>query len=97
MPRKQREVERSLVAKGFQSHEGDHSYFHYWSKAGKKTAVFTKTSHGTRELDDGLLGRMARQCRLSRADFDRLIDCPLNRDGYEAKLVAAGAVAATAT
>ena len=97
MPRKQREVERSLVAKGFQSREGDHSYFHYWSRAGKKTVVFTKTSHGTRELDDGLLGRMAKQCRLSRADFDRLIDCPLDRDGYEAKLVMAGAVSATAS
>ena len=97
MPRKQRELERSLMAKGFKSHEGDHSYFHYWCKAGKKTAVFTKTSHGARELDDGLFGRMAKQCRLSRADFDRLIDCPLDRDGYEAKLVAAGAVAATAS
>ncbi|WP_297901534.1 hypothetical protein [Metallibacterium sp.] len=59
--------------------------------------MFTKTSHGARELDDGLLGRMAKQCRLSRADFDRLIDCPLDRDGCEAKLVAAGVVAATAT
>lgn len=84
-------------AKGFQSREGDHNYFHYWSKAGQKTAVFTKTSHGNRELDDGLHGRMAKQCRLSRTDFDRLIDCPLNRDGYEAKLVAAGDVAATST
>ena len=59
--------------------------------------MFTKTSHGARELDDGLLGRMAKQCQLSRADFDRLIDCPLDREGYEAKLVAAGAVATTAT
>lgn len=97
MQRKQREVERSLTAKGFQSREGDHSYFHYWTKAGKKTAVFTKTSHGNRELDDSLIGCMARQCRLSRSDFERLIDCPLDRDGYEAKLVAAGEVAATST
>lgn len=97
MPRKQREVERSLIAKGFQSREGDHNYFLYWSKAGKKTAVFTKTSHGVREIDDHLLGRMAKQCKLSRADFDQLIDCPLDRDGYEAKLVAAGDVAATST
>lgn len=95
MPRKQREVERSLTMKGFRSREGDHSYFHYWTKAGKKTAVFTKTSHGARELDDGLIGCMAKQCRLSRTDFERLIDCPLDRDGYETKLIAAGAVAAS--
>lgn len=97
MPRKQKDVERSLAAKGFQSREGDHNYFHYWSKAGKKTAVFTKTSHGAREIDESLLGRMARQCKLTRADFDRLVDCPLSRDGYEAKLVEAGAVARDAS
>lgn len=94
MPRKQSEVERSLLAKGFRQREGDHSYFNYYSKAGKKTAVFTKTSHGAREIDDSLLGRMTRQCKLSRADFDRLIDCPLARDSYEAKLIAQGIVEA---
>ncbi len=92
MPRKQGDVEKSLAAKGFCPKDGDHNYFHYYSKAGKKTAVFTKTSHGVRELDDYLLGRMARQCKLSRFDFDRLIDCPLDRDSYEAKLITSGAV-----
>lgn len=65
MPRKQSEVENSLAKKGFRSREGDHNYFNYYSKAGKKTAVFTKTSHGAREIDDHLLGRMAKQCKLS--------------------------------
>lgn len=95
MPRKQSEVEKSLTAKGFRPRDGDHNYFNYYSRAGKKTAVFTKTSHGTREIDDNLLGRMARQCKLSRADFDRLIDCPLDRDAYEARLIAQGAVEAS--
>lgn len=94
MPRKQSEIARSLVAKGFRTHDGDHAYFTYYSKAGKKSAVFTKTSHGAREIDDNLLGRMARQCKLSRADFEQLIACPLDRDRYEAKLVAQGAVEA---
>ena len=97
MPRKQSDVERSLSSKGFQHREGDHNYFNYYSKAGKKTAVFTKTSHGAREIDDSLLGRIARQCKLSRGDFDRLVDCPLDRDSYEAKLVAQGAVESSAT
>ncbi|MHB1292076.1 MAG: hypothetical protein ACYCY5_07775 [Sulfuricella sp.] len=94
MPRKQSDVEKSLLAKGFRSREGDHNYFNYYSKAGKKTAVFTKTSHGAREIDDSLLGCMARQCKLSRADFDRLIECPLDRNSYEIKLIAQGAVEA---
>ena len=92
MPRKSGDVEKSLAAKGFRAREGDHNYFHYYSKAGKKTAVFTKTSHGAREIDDYLLGRMAKQCKLSRFDFDRLIDCPLDRDSYEAKLITSGAI-----
>jgi len=98
VPRKQVEVERSLEAKGFQRAKGgDHNYFHYHSRTGKKTAVFTKTSHGSREIDDSLLGRMARQCKLSRTDFDRLIDCPLTRENYEAKLIEQGAVESAAT
>jgi predicted RNA binding protein YcfA (HicA-like mRNA interferase family) len=93
MPRKQGEVEKSLEAKGFQRPKGgDHNYFHYYSLGGKKTAVFTKTSHGAREIDDSLLARMARQCKLARGDFDRLIDCPLDRNSYEAKLVEQGLV-----
>jgi predicted RNA binding protein YcfA (HicA-like mRNA interferase family) len=87
MPRKQSDVERSLLVKGFQKSNGDHHYFHYYSKAGKKTRVFTKTSHGSREIDDGLLRFMAKQVKLTKADFDDLIDCPLDRDSYEKKLI----------
>lgn len=91
MPRKQSEVEKSLESKGFSRPRGrDHNYFQYYSKSGKKTMVFTKTSHGAREIDDSLLGQMAKQCRLSRSDFDRLIDCPLDRDAYESKLIEQG-------
>lgn len=92
MPRKQSEVEKSLGVKGFQPAKGDHNYFHYYSKAGKKTRIFTKTSHGSREIDDSLLGCMARQIKLTRGDFDRLIECPLDRDTYEKKLIALGLV-----
>lgn len=88
MPRKQSDVAKSLKAKGFAPSSGDHNYFHYHSKAGKKTSVFTKTSHGAKELSDSLLGKMARQCGLSRLDFDLLVECPLDRDTYEQKLIA---------
>jgi len=94
MPRKQSDVEKSLQVKGFRAREGDHNYFNYYSKAGKKTAVFTKTSHGVREIDDSLLSRMAKQCKLSNKDFGLLIECPLDRDTFETKLIAQGAVEA---
>lgn len=88
MPRKQIDVERSLLAKGFQQREGDHSFFVYHSRAGMKTRIFTKTSHGAREIDDHLLAQMAKQCKLSGKDFGLLVDCPLDRGAYEGKLAA---------
>lgn len=87
MPRRQSDVERALCAKGFVARDRDHNYFFYYSQAGKKTRIFTKTSHGAREIDDHLLSRMARQCRLSNNDFARLIDCPLDRNAYENMLI----------
>ncbi|HRE17687.1 MAG TPA: type II toxin-antitoxin system HicA family toxin [Rhodocyclaceae bacterium] len=94
MVRRPSDVERALERKGFHRKEGDHHYFSYYTKAGKKTRVFTKTSHGVKELDDTLLGMMSRQCKLTRQDFDRLIDCPLDRDAYERKLIESGVVEA---
>ena len=96
MPRKQADVEKSLLNKGFQAGGGDHNFFVYHSKAGKKTMVRTKTSHGSKEIDDNLLAQMAKQCKLGNKDFGLLVECPLSRDAYEAKLVAAGVVEATA-
>ncbi|RYH48359.1 MAG: hypothetical protein EON54_16105 [Alcaligenaceae bacterium] len=97
MPRKQGDVEKSLVLKGFAPAAGDHNYFHYHSLVGKKTRVFTKTSHGAREISDSLLSLMARQCKLSNKDFGRLIDCPLDRATYEKLLIEQGMVEAVCT
>jgi len=96
MPRKQADVEKSLLNKGFQVGGGDHKFFVYHSVAGKKTAVRTKTSHGAREIDDNLLAQIAKQCRLSNKDFGLLVECPLSREAYEAKLISEGAMEATA-
>jgi hypothetical protein len=94
MPRKTSDVEKSLMKKGFRSKGGDHHYLMYFTLTGKKSAVFTKTSHGSRELGDSLLGRMAKQVCLSRAEFDQLIECPLDQASYERKLQRSGALAA---
>jgi len=87
-PRKRNIVENSLQRKGFVMSQSDHRRFVFYTRAGKKTGVWTKTSHGSshREISSVNLGRMARQCRLSARDFERLIDCPLDREEYEAML-----------
>lgn len=59
MPRDRRDVEGGLQAKGFRLKEGDHHFFLYFSLAGLKTPVFTKTSHGQKEIGDVLLNLMA--------------------------------------
>lgn len=88
MSRKQADVERALRSKGFIQSESHHHFFIYHSIAGRKTPAKTKTSHGQREISDDLLGKMARQVKLTKGDFLDLVDCPLSREAYEAKLVA---------
>lgn len=91
---KRRDIERALERKGFKRTEGNHSFFIYYTQAGKKTHVRTKTSHGKggKDIGDPLINRMAKQCRLTSGDFRQLVDCRLSREGYEAKLKASGTV-----
>jgi hypothetical protein len=86
MPRAKAKVEQSLQAKGFGVKEGDHRYFTYFRPDGRKTSIFTKTSHTPkmREIPDNLLAMMAKQCKLSKRQFLELVDCPLTRDAYDA-------------
>jgi len=85
MPRDVRVVEAALLAKGFKKRYSDHKYFVYETIDGKLTSVKTKTSHtpSHKSLGDDLLGRMARQCQLSKGEFLDLVDCPLSRPAYE--------------
>jgi hypothetical protein len=94
LPRNRKAVEAALQAKGFVKIEGDHHYFVYRTKDGRKTRARTKTSHSprVRDIADNLLGPMARQCLLNRAEFLRLVDCPMDRDGYERRLIELGEV-----
>jgi hypothetical protein len=86
MTRKQGEVEAGLVRKGFRETVSHHRYFIYHTEAGLKSKIKTKTSHGGRELDDWLLGQMAKQCGVSKKDFLDLVDCPLSQTEYEKKV-----------
>jgi hypothetical protein len=88
MQRDARKIETSLQSKGFERFEGDHSYFLYRTATGKKTLAKTKTSHTPKmkSIGDELLARMAKQCFLTKPQFLELIDCPLDRNAYEAIL-----------
>jgi hypothetical protein len=81
MPKSARDVMAALEAKGFRKKENDHTFFHLWVE-GRKTPVYTKVSHGEREIRDRLLGIMARQLKLSGKQFRELIECPLTAAEY---------------
>ena len=97
MPRDRKLIETSLLKKGFVRVEGDHHDFLDRAKDGRKTRTRTKTSHSpkVRTLADNLLNQMARQCLLTESEFLRLVDCPLDRDGYERRLTELGEIDAS--
>lgn len=77
-------IERGLDNKGFELHNKDHRRYVYVSESGKKTTVRTMTSHGSDcVISAGLVAKMARQCKLSTLDFERLVNCPLLRPDFE--------------
>jgi hypothetical protein len=80
-PRPIRTIRGALLKKGFAEMKSHHIFFHLYVD-GRKTNVMTFHSHGAHECNDYLLGRMAKELRLSRAHLDDLIDCSLSGEAY---------------
>lgn len=81
-------IETALSKKGFVREERDHSYFWFLDEHGQRTAINTKTSHGSgyREIGDPLLGQMAEQIGLKKREFVEFVRCNLSLEKYRAKL-----------
>lgn len=78
------DVKSALLKKGFRISDTNHTYFTYYSLAGKKTQIFTKMSHGpNHDINDYLIGQMARQCKISKIKFCSFIECHIDQSGYE--------------
>ena len=75
-------MKSALLEKGFKEEKDrDHKYYFLYYN-GKKTSVFTKISHGEREIHDQNCSRMARQMRLTTPQFNNFVDCPLKLPQY---------------
>lgn len=84
-------VVRNLTKKGFVQDEGDHLFLHYVRLDGKKTAIRTKVSHGSKsDLTTGLVSAMARQCHLTTQQFKQFAECTIDQNQYEQLLTVAG-------
>ncbi len=92
MTRDRKEIEAALLKKGFRQRDSDHHFFVYYTLGGLKSIVLTKTSHSHKEISDDLLAQMARQCKLTKPLFSKLIECPLGQPEYESLLKQQGAV-----
>lgn len=81
----------ALLHKGFRAVAAHHEM--YWLYADdKKTSVRTRLSHGEKEYGQKLLAAMRKQLKLSKAGFDRFMDCPMTGEHYLELLTAQGHV-----
>jgi hypothetical protein len=74
-------VEQALLDKGMERDENHHHMFR--KRIEGVTQLVTRTSHGTREIDDHLGGLMAKQCCLRLREFWELVECPLDQSGWD--------------
>lgn len=75
-------IDRSLRKKGFQCDDTSNHIRYRLYVDGKKTPIHTMISHNRRPIPDNLLSSMARELRITRAELQDLIDCPLTEEAY---------------
>lgn len=86
MPMPARTVAAALMKKGFIASNRHHRMFLYQKQDGTLTSIKTRISHGESELSDFHVAQMAKQCLVSKADFNRFVACRLSREEYESKV-----------
>jgi predicted RNA binding protein YcfA (HicA-like mRNA interferase family) len=79
---------KNLKKKGFitaKNKSGDHHYLEFYHDG--IMILYTKISHGSKkDLDSYLIKQMSEQCKLSKDDFAKLVNCTLSEKGYIAIL-----------
>jgi hypothetical protein len=80
---KARVVATALVAKGMTEDEGQHHRM-YTKTVDGRIDLITRISHGSHEISRRLANAMAKQCALTLAEFWQLVDCPLDREQWDA-------------
>lgn len=79
-PVKIRKIKRELTRKGFCEINKKGHYFYYFIYEGKRTSVYTFISRGESEYPNLLLSHMKKQLRLSKEQFEGVIDCTIMRE-----------------
>ncbi len=88
MPLERRDIDSALTRKGFRvDQDSDHDkYWLFYN--GTEQAIYTKLSRGTqyRTIGDDLVGKIARQLKLTKPKLEELVDCSMTGPDYRAFL-----------
>lgn len=76
---KPREVESALKKKGFKRIDTHHKYYHLFVND-KAVGIYTKVSHGQREISDFLIKCMAHEIGIEKSEFVDVIRCPISKE-----------------
>ena len=84
------DLERALQRKGFEGKvRGGHVYY-FLTLDGKHTGLHAHRSLSDKELHDGRISQMARELKISPAEFREVVDCTQDHDGLIALLRSKG-------
>jgi hypothetical protein len=74
---------KNLKKKGFDDSSNksvDHKHLDFFYNG--KFVLHTKLSHNNKDLNDYLIKQMSTQCKLSKAEFMDLANCPLSQEEF---------------
>lgn len=74
---------KALKKKGFIDalyKSDDHKYLEFYHN--DKLILYTKISHGEKDLTNFLIKQMSEQCKVSKQDFFGLVNCLLSEEQY---------------
>jgi hypothetical protein len=78
-----KKIYKNLKKKGFVdsiSKSVDHKYLELFHN--DKLVLYTKISHGNKDIGNHLIKQMSVQCHLDKDKFMDLSNCPLSKDDY---------------
>jgi len=74
---------KNLKKKGFVdsvTKSDDHKYLELFYD--DKLVLYTKISHGAKDIGEYLIKAMSFQCKLSKSELLDLVNCPLSKEEY---------------
>jgi len=88
-----RVVLANLLSKGFKYSDNDHRFLRFYV-SGRKTSIQTKVSFGSqyKSLGDALISKMAHGLKITKNQFEDLVECRMSGDDYRDLLVDRGII-----